>query len=278
MCPQLVLLPKGDFFMGGSPDEMSDDLENMTGLARLLNESRELESTPKHLVKITHNILFGKYDITVGEYSNFISETGYNTKGGCWIKNKYKYIFSYSASWDNPGFYQTSKNPVVCISWNDARSYIEWINKKLQTLNNNTVLSLYRLPYENEWEYAARSGKKTTRWWGNDISANKANCQGCGSKWGGQGTSPVGSFEPNQFGLYDMLGNAGQWVEDCWHPNYDNAPGVDSVWSNGSCDKHVMRGGTWLNEAWAVRASIRFKFDTNDRFNCIGFRVVKYVL
>ena len=123
--------------------------------------------------------------------------------------------------------------PAVCLDWHDAEKYIAWLNDKVRiahpTLDH--AKGAYRLPTEAEWEYAARAGTTTARWWGNDIGAGKANCNGCGSKWDNRLFADVDSFAPNPFGLYGMLGNAWQWTADCWHPNYVGAPRDGSAWT-----------------------------------------------
>lgn len=106
--------------------------------------------------------------------------------------------------------------PVINVSWDDIQSYLSWLNKKTQ--------SKYRLPSEAEWEYAARANSKTVYSWGDAIGVNKANCGGCGSPWDDKQSSPVGSFEENAFGLYDVHGNVWEWAEDCKNKNYIGAP------------------------------------------------------
>ena len=105
----------------------------------------------------------------------------------------------------------------------------------------------YRLLTEAEWEYAARAGTTTAYYWGDDIGKGNANCDGCGSQWDAKQTSPVGSFAANQFGLYDMAGNVLQWVQDCYHGNYDGAPTDGSAWTSGDCSNRVVRGGSWVS-------------------------------
>src|SRR6185295_13805483 len=89
--------------------------------------------------------------------------------------------------------------PVIFVSWDDARAYIAWLSRMTG--------KPYRLLTEAEYEYAARAGTQTSYPWGDEIGKNNANCNGCGSQWDGRGTTPVGSFSPNRFGLFDMVGN-----------------------------------------------------------------------
>jgi formylglycine-generating enzyme required for sulfatase activity len=130
----------------------------------------------------------------------------------------------------------------------------------------------YRLLSEAEWEYAARSGATTAYPWGDQIGKGNANCRGCGSEWEGR-TSPVGSFKPNAFGLYDMAGNVWQWVQDCYHEDYKEAPADGSAWIRENCSRRVVRGGSWYNDPQVLRAADRDRVTTDFRGNDLGFRV-----
>jgi formylglycine-generating enzyme required for sulfatase activity len=131
----------------------------------------------------------------------------------------------------------------------------------------------YRLLTEAEWEYAARASTTTAYYWGDDIGKGNANCNGCGSQWDAKQTSPVGSFKPNAFGLYDMAGNVWQWVQDCSHGNYDGAPADGSAWTSGDCSRRVLRGGSWNYNPQALRSAFRGRDATVLRFINLGFRV-----
>jgi formylglycine-generating enzyme required for sulfatase activity len=130
----------------------------------------------------------------------------------------------------------------------------------------------YRLLTEAEWEYAARAGTTTVYYWGDEIGKENAKCNGCDSQYDG-GTSPVGSFKPNAFGLYDMAGNVWQWVEDCYHGGYDEAPTDGSAWITGDCGRRVVRGGSWFNYPVALRSAFRYGHVTDYRLSFLGFRV-----
>jgi formylglycine-generating enzyme required for sulfatase activity len=136
----------------------------------------------------------------------------------------------------------------------------------------------YRLPTEAEWEYAARAGTTTRYWWGDELGKNNANCYGCGSQWDGKQTAPVGSFQPNAFGVHDMLGNTWEWVEDCWHENYDDAPKDGSAWGEqqgGDCARRVSRGGAWGLEPRNVRSATRNRDAPDLRDGTVGFRLAQ---
>jgi formylglycine-generating enzyme required for sulfatase activity len=148
-----------------------------------------------------------------------------------------------------------------------AKQYAAWLAQMTR--------KPYRLLTEAEWEYAARAGATTAYSWGDEIGEGHANCDGCGSKWDRMETSPVGTFPPNAFGLYDMAGDVWQWVEDCRHANYEGAPADNSEWTGGDCAEHVVRGGSWLVGPQFLRPAIRGEFPVEDHNSDIGFRVAR---
>lgn len=164
------------------------------------------------------------------------------------------------------GFTAAGKDdaPVTNVSWTDAQDYAGYLAK--------VTKKSYRLPSEAEWEYAARGGTQTKYWWGDKLQPGMAGCKDCGNVAAEQPTK-VGSFKPNPFGLYDMGGGVDQWVEDCWHKAYQGAPNDGSAWSGGDCSSHVLRSGSWKNDARYVRPSNRDGYDTNVRYPTHGFRV-----
>ena len=131
----------------------------------------------------------------------------------------------------------------------------------------------YRLLTEAEWEYAARAGTTTAYPWGDEIGGGNAICKFCGSKWDNLETSPVGSLKPNAFGLYDMAGNVWQWVQDCYHGNYNGAPTDGSAWTGGDCSRRGVRGGSWHSYPQSVRAANRGRLASGVRYNDVGVRV-----
>jgi formylglycine-generating enzyme required for sulfatase activity/class 3 adenylate cyclase len=155
--------------------------------------------------------------------------------------------------------------PVTNVSWNDAKQFATWLAGVTQ--------KPYRLPSEAEWEYAARGGTQTKYWWGDQLQPGMANCKNCTDVAAAEQPVKVGSFKPNPFGLYDMGGAVDQWVEDCWHKTYQGAPSDGSPWSGGDCSSHVIRSGSWKNDASYVRPASRDKYDTNVRYPTHGFRI-----
>ena len=133
------------------------------------------------------------------------------------------------------------QQPVISVSYDDAQTYVAWLTR----MTGKT----YRLLSDAEWEYAARAGTTTVYFWGNQIGINNADCRECGSRWDGKQPAPVGQFNHNNFGLYDMAGNVWQWTEDCWHGvGFEGAPADGSAWmagGGGNCNSHMVRGGAW---------------------------------
>lgn len=165
------------------------------------------------------------------------------------------------------GFVATGKDdaPVTNVSWSDAKQFVAWLA--------GAARKAYRLPSEAEWEYAARGGTQTKYWWGDQFEPGIANCKNCTDIAATEQPIKVGSLKPNPFGLYEMGGGVDQWVEDCWHKNYQGAPADASPWLEGECPSHVIRSGSWKNDARYVRPSSRDSYDTNVRYPTHGFRV-----
>jgi formylglycine-generating enzyme required for sulfatase activity len=262
-CPVMVGIPAGTFRMGSPAREAG----------RFDSEG------PQHDVAIKAFAL-GKYDVTSEEFLAFLKATGYQPKPCNPMLNM---------GWESPGrdrayapYHGVMPHwPAVCLDWHDAEKYLDWLNTKVRQERPATAraASPYRLPTEGEWEYAARAGTKTARWWGDAIGTGNANCNGCGSQWDNRLFADVDSFAPNPFGLYGVLGNAWQWTADCWHPNYLHAPQDGSAWNDGDCSKHVISGGSWHNLPVFVRSAARIgsggDIVDSDYSGLAGFRVAR---
>lgn len=158
--------------------------------------------------------------------------------------------------------------PVTNVTWDHANQYVRWLSK--------VTGHDYRLPSEAEWEYVARAGAATYYSWGNEVGEGKANCGVCGSRWDNKQTAPVGSFEANAFGLFDLHGNVWEWVEDTWHDNYNGAPSDGAAWNRGNDPTFkVARGGAWGVGAELLRAHTRVKRIIYVQFDTLGFRVAR---
>jgi sulfatase modifying factor 1 len=273
-CPVLLKVPPGTFMMGSSPAEMKREK---------IDDPRLQRELPQHHVTIDHEFAIGKYAVTKGEFSAFVQETNRET-AGCWVFMSGNFSLGKNLSWQDPGFKQPDKDPVVCVSFEDAESYVRWLSKKTG--------HRYRLPSEAEWEYAERAGSTTARFWEDRQSAclyaNAADLTAAEAlKWstdektvfqcndGYVFTAPVGSFRPNAFGLHDMLGNAWQWTQDCGHLDYQGAPSDGSAWVSGQCQYRVLRGSSWRGNPPNVRSAYRLIYDATIRQDMSGFRVIR---
>ncbi|HIP52497.1 MAG TPA: hypothetical protein EYH03_00600, partial [Chromatiales bacterium] len=167
---------------------------------------------------------------------------------------------------DDEGWGRGSR-PVVNVSWEDAVAYTEWLSEQSG--------HQYRLPSEAQWEYAASGGSQSRFWWGDNAGRARAVCDGCGSRWDGASTAPVGSFEANPFGLHDVAGNVMEWTADCFNPGYEGAPADGSPWLQGDCQQRVVRGGAFSTPPERMRSSGRQAFSAGSGFRMIGFRVVR---
>ena len=286
-CPEMVVIPAGEFTMGSSASEKTWAANHGGSMEAVADEA------PQHRVSLP-SFALGKYDVTRGEYASFARETGYPAGDGC---GRGRAIFKWEKdsklNWENPGHAQTERDPVVCVSWQDARAYIAWLNSKAHR-GAASANGPYRLPSEAEWEYAARAGTTTKFYWGDDDAAAPVHAwfnanSGCQNIKGllcddGQ-THPVGAKPPNAFGLYDMAGNVWQWTEDCYDNSYagvpadgraNDAPSSDpkAKDAQGNCLR-VDRGGSWMFPAWLLRPATRERNPVDYRNDIMGFRLAR---
>ena len=271
ICPEMVVVPAGRFVMGVSAVEEAK--ENLpVGIRN--------RSLPQHEVHVS-TFMAGRYEVTVGQYRNFVQATNRISAGGCSVWNGTKFEIVTTKDWRDTGYPQNDSHPVACVSWDDASAYVQWLKQKTG--------KKYRLLSEAEWEYAARAGTTTARFWGEDgnISCSYANGADLNAKAfvqvtfskivancddGYAHTAPVGSFKPNAFGLYDMLGNVSEWTQDCWNPDYAGAPLDGRSWTSEACTARVFRGGGWANPPPSLRVGYRYKENSPIRSG-VGFRV-----
>ena len=275
--PEMVVIEGGHFRMG-SRDGDSDE-------------------KPVHKVAVQPFAL-SRCEVTVAEFSVFVLDTGYVARadsGNCRAVNEAgtTFVDRVNASWRNPRYpevAQVAAMPVVCVSYDDALAYTQWLSAR-------TGLP-YRLPTEAEWEYAARGGTTTARHWEVDPRASQCDFangadQDAKSRFtkrksvecadGHVVSAPVGTYRPNPFGLYDMLGNVWEWTADCWHGSYDDAP-IDATGSArpasvrpdaGACSRRVVRGGSWFYGPMGLRSAKRSKDEPTRTYNSVGFRVAR---
>ena len=235
--PEMVVIPAGTFRMGCVSGQDCED-----------------DEFPVHDVTIQEAFEVSVYEVTFAQWDACVAG------GGC---GGYR---PYDEGWGR------GNRPVINVSWEDAQAFVSWLSRYTG--------EDYRLLSEAEWEYAARAGTETAYGMGDAIRRNQANCTGsrlmregiCRDRW--DYTAPVGSFQPNAFGVHDMHGNVGERVEDCWNDSYAGAPSDGSAWLSGDCSRRVLRGGSWGRGPVRLRSASRLA-STGGRYNDSGFRVAR---
>ena len=265
----MVAIPGGTFRMGDMSGEGVD------------------AERPVHSVTVPAFKL-GKYEVTVGQFRRFVEATGHRTdaernadgNAGCYSNTSGdEWDWVSGRSWRNPGFSVGDDHPAVCVSWNDAQAFIEWLAAQTG--------KAFRLPTEAEWEYAARAGSTTKYHFGNsesqlcrygnhadsstDFSWRNESC----SDGVGKRTAEVGRYQPNSYGLYDMHGNVWEWAQDCWNDSYAGAPTDGRAWELGDCSLRVGRGGSWDASPRSLRSASRGRAPRSARYNRLGFRLAQ---
>ena len=215
---------------------------SVAGGSFAMGSNEDMTEKPIHHVAIK-SFAIGKFPITVHEWNECAAAKacGFTAKG-------------------------SADAPVTDISFNDAKQYVAWLA--------NATGKAYRLPSEAEWEYAARGGKTTKYWWGDEFKSGMVNCKNCADVGGAAQPIKVGSLKPNPFGLYGMGGGVDQWVEDCWHKTYQGAPSDGTAWlEGGECNLRVIRSGSWRNDAGSARPASRDRYEAVVRYPTHGFRI-----
>jgi formylglycine-generating enzyme required for sulfatase activity len=277
-CPELAVVPPGQFMMGSAPD--APELDATSG------ESPAVE------LSFSRPFLVSTREITVGEFRRFVEATGAKAVPGCRVWAGGQWVLDHDRSWRDPGFAAPPRDdePVVCVSWDDARAYAEWLSKESG--------KRYRLPSEAEWEYVARGGTSFPRYWGEhdsredlalslacdyanvyDASAvdalklpyPNARCSD-GATW----LAPGGQYKPNAFGVHDIIGNAREWVMDCFTGSYAGRPQDARAWTwQGGCELKGVRGGSFASRPRDARAPARSAEHASHRQSDLGFRVAR---
>ncbi|MCP4924558.1 MAG: formylglycine-generating enzyme family protein [Gammaproteobacteria bacterium] len=267
-CPELVVVPAGRFTMGFDGGE------------------KDRYEGPVRSIYISKSFAAGRFEVTTAEYARFILDSGHQSGKGCFVWDGRNAYMNDQADWRDAAYGRPSRagEPVVCIDWRDAKAYTAWLAE--------TTGQAYRLLTEAEWEYAARAGEQTTYTWGDlaetgcvysnifDRSAinvgvpaviEPADCHD-----GHAGVAPVGSREPNPFGLYDMSGNVWEWVEDCYVMPYADGPVDGSAYQvSGSCEVRAIRGGSWITGISRQRPSFRGRDPEGRKSQVFGFRIAR---
>ena len=270
ICPEMKAVPPGRS-RRGSPEREK---------GRFSDEGPISESS------IETPFALGVREISIAEFREFTAATAYRTEAeqnidapGCftWDRSSGEWSWQNGRNWQQPGYPQSDRHPVVCVSWNDANAYAAWLAKHTN--------KPYRLPTEAEFEHAARAGSTTTRFWGDspDDACLYANVEDIASykeaSWREKHdcddhqrfAAPTGSYVPNANGVYDLLGNVGEWSADCWHPNLD---GDNAAKSGTTCSGRAVRGGSWSDGPRQVRTAYRGRLAGTARTDHVGFRVM----
>jgi formylglycine-generating enzyme required for sulfatase activity len=258
-CPEMIVLPAGSFTMG-SP----------------LDEAMRRENEPQQEIAIARPFAMSKTPVTWDQWEGCVRD---NRCDGIAVDTALR---SLPDGEPNPDYadYGRGTRPVVGVSWYDAQIFVGWLNSK------SGEDDAYRLPSEAEWEYAARAGTTTAFPWGPNLDHNYGNFGQDGHELGGMAkdrdvwvdeTSPVASFPPNAFGLYDMHGNVFEWTEDCYEADRAHAPSDGSADQEGDCANRVFRSATFLSNPYMQRSARRgapYPATLRGR-NYLGFRVAK---
>lgn len=246
-CPEMVVLPAGTFTMGTPEDEVG----------------REPDEGPMHEVTFAKPFAMSRFQITAGEWDSYVRQTGVKIADGDTRPGR-ECIAS------KPHYPQGPRQPAVCMDMDDIKNYVAWLSKKTG--------QQYHMVSEAQREYAARAGSTGPFPFpfdaGKDYSiAEHANTYGPAD--GYSYSSPVGSYPPNAFGLYDMHGNVYERVADCEHPNYIGAPTDGSAWVEPNCESYQIRGNDWGEAPVFSRSGNRNNIYPQTRGDWIGFRVVR---
>jgi len=274
-CPELVVVPAGTFTMGSTPAE--------TAAAALPDEQAQREY-PAHRVVIARPFAIGRSELTVGEYAVFADATGRPPSAACitWDAAMTRWGPVADATWRAPGYPQTGRHPVGCLTLDDARAYVDWLSARTG--------QRYRIPSEAEWEYVARLGQRAAS--GNICAAANVSDLTRAEAHGGDAAdatrffpcrdghvyaAPVGSYPADALGLYDVIGNVWEWAADCFVPDYGGAPADGSARADRGCERRVVRGGGWYSRTWFARAAGRSREAPDYRSSTLGLRVVREV-
>ncbi len=277
-CPALALVPPGAYSMGTPPDAV--EVDPSTG------------ETPTIAISISKPFYIGAKEITVAEFRRFVEATGYEAPLGCRVWLAGQWVHERDRSWRDPGYGQppADDDPVVCVSWVDARAYADWVSQRSGLR--------YRLPSEAEWEYVARGGTAFPRYWGArdsqedmpiSLACDNANVYDRSAidayafPWpnancsdGVVGVAAAGRYRANAFGAYDVIGNVREWMQDCYTASYRGRPQDARAWTwQGGCELKSVRGGSWASRPLDARAAARDAALPSLRQSDLGFRLAR---
>ena len=269
-CPEMVVVPAGEFVMGSSKEDIDNDLG-------ATNEG------PQHRVLIKQPIAVGRFEVTRDQFETFVGASGHKIGDRCYTFENNTPRERADRSFRNPGYTQSGIHPAVCVNWPDAKAYVAWLSQRTG--------KAYRLLSEAEWEYVARAGSTLPHGFGKDATeickyGNGADqsaklamlpsdyaYMSCTDSY--PYTAPVGSFKANALGLFDLLGNVWEWTEDCFYDDHVAAPSDGSARAATVCPARTVRGGSWFSTGNSLRPAIRASANDGARYDDIGFRVAR---
>ena len=263
-CPLMVVVPAGSVLLGSPASEVG----------------RRDDEGPRRRVAIPAPLAVSRHEISRGDYEAFLRATGHPVGAGCLTDRERHGTWTMDnvSTLRDPNFRQDDDHPVVCVSWEDAQAYVAWLNRRVPGAG-------FRLLREAEWEYAARAGSDAAYPWGAEPDLGCEHMNGVdrtvlpaypdwvalGCSDGALYTAPVGSYRANAFGLFDMIGNVAEWVEDCSTDSYAAPP----VAPGAACARRIIRGGAWGSTAPNLRTADRFRQPPGHRDDSIGIRIAR---
>jgi formylglycine-generating enzyme required for sulfatase activity len=280
-CPDLVVIPAGHAKLGSTGEERA-----RSGIIPLFGD----REGPPYEVTFIAPFAIGRTEVTRGQYRAFAEATHRAPGPSCGVHDAATDGWGPKPgyNWTNPGFAQDDSHPAVCISYNDAVAYTNWLSERTG--------KAYRLPSDAEWEYAARGGTSTTWYWGDapETGCGIANILAMGTVQAlgnpkslanrmvcanaRNFTVPVASYPPNPFGLYDTAGNAFEWAADCNSPDNTTARTDGSARTDGDCSRHYLKGGAFHTPFWLTRPAVRgAPLPADVHMFAIGFRVARSI-
>lgn len=265
-CPAMKAIPPGTVMLGSHPDTID----------------RGAGEGPKRQLRIDYALAVATTEVTRAQWQEFVTATKRPTAQGCqFYDGHFGYVQEHN--WRAPGFPQRPNHPVVCVSFQDAEDYADWLSRRTGRK--------YRLPSAAEFEYFNRAGADTPWFWGTDstVACDYANVgdnaiklpypkqqvHNCIDDF--VHTAPVGRFKPNRFGLHDTVGNVFEWSADCYHASFNGVPLDGSAWlqdGGGDCSLRSPRGGSWVSGPNWTRAAAQSRDPVDYRSFLLGFRLV----
>ncbi|MEL6746557.1 MAG: formylglycine-generating enzyme family protein, partial [Pseudomonadota bacterium] len=253
-CPELLVVPPGTVTVGSPEDE----------------PHRTADEGPQTEIGVATPFAMARHEITRDQFAVFVEHSGHAVGDHCWIWQG-AWLKQPGLSFKRPGVAQKGDHPALCVSWDDAQAYVNWLNAGLGLSAEHG----YRLPSEAQWEYAARAGASGRGYDRNIQAARIARFRVDGNLLAKTSTSPAASKPANAFGLQDMLGNAWEWTQDCWLDTLEDMPKDASAREFDDCPHRTLRGGSWNDRIEHIRLAARSRTEPDTHSNDVGFRVLR---